>query len=69
MKTKLIGIMFKGSNKIYDFLNIDDAVIGDEVYYFSKNGKKLRGTVVRNSIQSRNSLSVSLSNYLPAYLA
>ena len=69
MKTNLLGVIFKNSNKVYDFLNIDNAQIGDEIYYFSKNGKKLRGKVVRVSVQSRDSLPINLKNYLPAYLA
>ncbi len=61
-------MMFKRFNKIYNFLNVDGAEVGDEVFYFSKGGKKLKGKVVRTSVQTRDTLPLRLNNYLPAYL-
>ena len=66
---KLIGITYPCSDKIYDYLDVDNARIGDEVYFFNKNGKKLKGTVVRTSIYNGGfNLPLPLSNYRPAFL-
>lgn len=69
MQTNLIGITYQNSDKIYDFLNVDNAVVGDEVCFYSKNGKKLNGTVVRTATYNRNALPLKLSEYRPAFLS